>query len=291
MTARPAAPRPAAVASVVPGLARACHPLPTVAVTGFALALAAAAGGAPGQVAGVGAAVLTGQLAIGWANDAVDADRDAAAARPDKPVATGALSRRLVGTAAVAATALTVPASLLLGALPGAAHLLGVAAGLAYDLRLKQTVLSPLPYLVFFGLLPLVAATAAGAAPSGVLCAVGALLGLGAHLANTVPDAEEDAAAGVRGLPQRLGPGRSRAASAALVVAGALVLGAAPWLLDGVAPGPVVVVLLAAASVTGVVGALGRASGIFALVLVAAGLLVAAAVLSAGELLAPAPPG
>ena len=106
-----------------------------------------------------------------------------------------------------------MPASLLLGALPGTAHLVGVAAGLAYDLRLKATLASPLPYLVFFGLLPLVAVTAAGAPISLVLCAVGALTGLAAHLANTVPDAAEDAAAGVRGLPQRLGPAVSRVAS------------------------------------------------------------------------------
>lgn len=263
-------------------LLRACHPLPTVAVTGFALALAVAAGGSSSQVGAVVVAVLSGQLAIGWANDAVDADRDTAAGRTDKPVATGALTRRVVGAAAAAAAVVTVPASLALGALPGAAHLLGVAAGLAYDVRLKATWASPLPYLVFFGLLPLVAATAAGGAPSAVLCAVGALVGLAAHLANTVPDAAEDAAAGVRGLPQRLGPGRSRAAAALLVVAAAVVLGAGAARAGAL--GPAVVVLLATACATGVVAALGRAGGVFALVLLAAALVVAAAVLTTGAL-------
>jgi 4-hydroxybenzoate polyprenyltransferase len=267
-------------------LLAACHPVPAAAVTAFAVALTAAAGGSALQVTGVGVAVLAGQLAIGWANDAVDAERDLAAGRDDKPVATGALTRRAVATAAVAASAATVPASLLLGPLAGGAHLLGVAAGLAYDLRLKATLASPLPYLVFFGLLPLVAAAAAGAAPSGVLCAVGAVVGLAAHLANTVPDAEADAAAGVRGLPQRIGPRASRVGAAALVVAGALVLGAGAA-DTGVLSTPVLG-LLAAACASGLVGALGRAHGVFALVLVAAALVVAAAVLSAPGLLAPA---
>ncbi len=263
-------------------LLRACHPMPTVAVTGFALALAVAAGGSPGQVTAVVVAVLSGQLAIGWANDAVDADRDTAAGRTDKPVATGAVRRATVTAAALAATAVTVPASLALGPVPAVAHLLGVAAGLAYDLGLKATWASPLPYLVFFGLLPLVAATAAGAAPSAVLCVVGAVVGLAAHLANTVPDAAEDAAAGVRGLPQLLGPGRSRAAAALLVVAGAVVLGVGAGRAGAL--GPVVLVLLVSACATGAVAAIGRARRVFALVVLAAALLVSAAVLTTGAL-------
>jgi len=259
--------------------------MPTVAVTGFALALAAAAGGSPGRVAGVGFAVLTGQLAIGWANDAVDADRDTAAGRSDKPVATGSLDARVVGRAAGVAAALCVPASLALGALPGAAHLVGVAAGLAYDLWLKPTLASPLPYLVFFGLLPLVALTGAGAAPSGVLCAVGALLGLAAHLANTVPDAAEDAAAGVRGLPQRLGPTVSRVAAALLVAAAAVVLWAGT--ASAGTRGPGVLALLAAASVTAGAAAAGHARRVFSLVVLAAGMVVAAVVASAGSTPAP----
>ncbi|MHA6618356.1 hypothetical protein [Pseudonocardia sp. DLS-67] len=39
----------------------------------------------------VAAAVLAGQVSIGWRGDALDAGRDAAAGRPDKPVDTGAV--------------------------------------------------------------------------------------------------------------------------------------------------------------------------------------------------------
>ena len=268
-------------------LALSCHPLPAAAVTVFAAAMTAGAGAAAGRVALVTVAVLTGQLAIGWANDALDAEGDTAAGRTDKPVAAGALARRTVARAALAATAVTVPASLLMGLVPAAAHLAGVAAGLAYDVRLKTTWASFAPYLVFFGLLPLVAATAAGARPSLLLCAVGAVVGLAAHFANTVPDAVQDAAEGVRGLPQLLGPGRSRLLAAVLVGVGAAALalgsGVAGALSGG--RGAALLALATASVLAAVVGALGRERGVFALVLLAAGLLVTAAVVGAPVLL------
>ena len=40
----------------------------------------------------VAAAVLAGQLSVGWLNDYLDADRDRAVRRADKPVVTGALT-------------------------------------------------------------------------------------------------------------------------------------------------------------------------------------------------------
>lgn len=269
-------------------LARSCHPLPTVAVTAFAAALTAAAGASAPRTVLVTVAVLAGQLAIGWANDALDAEGDAAAGRTDKPVAAGALARAVVARAALAATAVTVPASLAMGLVPAAAHLVGVAAGLAYDVRLKTTWASFAPYLVFFGLLPLVAATAAGAQPSVLLCAVGAVVGLAAHFANTVPDAAQDAAEGVRGLPQLLGPGRSRLLAAVLVAVGAGVLALGSGLSGALSGGrgAALAVLAAASVLAAVVGALGRERGVFALVLAAAGLLVAAAVVGAPDLLA-----
>ena len=264
-------------------LARACHPLPTAAVTAFAAALAAAAGGGPRASARVAAAVGAGQLAIGWANDAIDADRDAAGGRSDKPVATGRLSRGAVAGAAVVATAAAVPLSAALGRAPGRLHLAGLAAGLGYDLGLKGTLASPLPYLAFFGALPAVAAGAAGARRSLLLCAVGGTLGLGAHLANTVPDAEADAATGVRGLPQRLGPAASRAGAALLVVAAdALLLGGAGRSLPRRAR-----LLLAAGAATGVAGAASRGPGGFRAVIGAAGLTVAGVVASGPALLEP----
>jgi 4-hydroxybenzoate polyprenyltransferase len=216
------------------GLLVAAHPLPAAAVTAFATAYAAALGAGPARLALVAAAVLTGQLCVGWSNDALDAGRDRAAGRGDKPVGTGLVGRRPVAVAAVAAGLACVPLSLALGAVPGVAHLVAVGAALGYNLGLKATPASPLPYLLAFGLLPVVTTLAVtpGAPLPWPQVAAAALLGAGAHAANTVGDAAADELTGVRGLPQRLGPRRSLVATAVLVAAGALVL-----LLDTVAAG------------------------------------------------------
>ena len=87
--------------SRVVDLALACHPAPTVAVTVFAVAMAAGADAPVATTALVGAAVLAGQLSVGWSNDWIDADRDAAVGRTDKPVGAGRLAVRTVRTAAL----------------------------------------------------------------------------------------------------------------------------------------------------------------------------------------------
>ena len=236
-------------------LARACHPEPTVAVTVLVTALAVTAGHDALGVALVAAAVLTGQLSIGWLNDHLDADRDRAVGRPDKPVVSGAVSARAVGLAAVAAAVLCVPLSLASGLLAGALHLVAVAAGLAYDLGLKATRASVLPYAVCFGLLPVFVVLAVPGAPPPPwwLPVAGALLGSGAHFANVLPDLDDDLATGVRGLPHRLGAGGSRVAAAVLLLGASVVLAAGvagPGLVGpGVAASPVPVPLAAAVPV------------------------------------------
>lgn len=208
-------------------LIRAAHAGPTIAVTGFAVVWAAlGAGLPPSTLVLVAAAVLTGQLSIGWCNDWADADRDTFAARADKPVAAGQVSRREVGLAAVIALASCVVLSLSLGLAAGVVHLIAVASGLAYDLRLKSTLASPLPYAVSFGLLPAVATLAAPDPvwPAVPVIVAGALLGVAAHLANTLGDTEDDLTTGVRGLPQRVGPSASALGAGLVVALAALVL-------------------------------------------------------------------
>jgi protoheme IX farnesyltransferase len=207
------------------GLLRACHPEPTVAVTLVATLLAIVVGHGPARVAAVAVAVLGSQLAVGWTNDWLDAERDAAAGRRDKPIPAGQVSRRTVGTGALTAALLTVPAAFLSGPVRAPFLIVGMIFGLLYDWPLKFTVASPLPYLVAFGGL---AAFVAGTGAWWLIVAA-ALLGGGAHFVNVLPDIADDLRAGVRGLPHRIGPRYSWAASGVLLIAATatLVLGPA----------------------------------------------------------------
>lgn len=206
-------------------LARASHPGPSSAIAVAATVLALSAGAAPGRAAWIGAAVLAGQLSIGWSNDWFDAERDRAAGRSDKPLAGGRLAIRAVAAAAVVAALAAAVLSLSLGLLAGGLHLAGVAAGWLYNWPLKATAASVAPYLVGFGVLPAFVVLAAGQAAPLWLVTAGALLGVSGHFANVLPDLAADARAGVRGLPHRLGAAGSRIAVAvSLLLAGAAVV-------------------------------------------------------------------
>nr|WP_090030390.1 UbiA family prenyltransferase [Cellulomonas marina] len=224
-SAGPAPVRPSAGRRAL-ALVRAAHAPPAAAVTLFAGAYAAgAAGTGAARAALVTLAVLAGQLSVGWSNDWLDAGRDRAVGRRDKPVVTGAVTPGALRTAALVALVACVPLSLALGARAALAHAVFVAAGWVYNRPLKATVGSWLPYAVAFGILPSVATLAVPGPPAGPggawapvwATAGGALLGVGAHLANVLPDLEDDAATGVRGLPHRLGR-RVTAVGAALVL-------------------------------------------------------------------------
>jgi 4-hydroxybenzoate polyprenyltransferase len=214
----------------VRGLVVATHAPPTVTVTVVMTALAASVGRGVGGSLLVAAAVLTGQLSVGWSNDYLDRHRDAQTARPDKPVSSGQLAPSLVLRCAVVAAILCVPLSLANGWLAGSLHLLGVAAAWAYNLGIKATPLSPVPYAVGFGVLPafVVLGLPGHPAPPVWLVAVGSLLGLGAHFANVLPDMDEDLATGVIGLPHRVGRTASAATSACLLLAASVVLAIGP---------------------------------------------------------------
>jgi protoheme IX farnesyltransferase len=257
----------------VRGLIRACHPEPTAAVTAVAAALAASVGrGVAGTVA-VAAAVLAGQLSVGWMNDYLDRDRDVRVRRADKPVVAGALAPGVLRSATAVAAVAVVPLSLLSGWVAGSLHLAAVGSAWAYNLRLKSSVLSVLPYAVSFGLLPaFITAGLPGRPVLGWLVAAGALLGAGAHFANVLPDIADDLATGVRGLPHRIGPTGSRVAAAVLLAAASVVLAVGP---PG-PPGPLGLAAVAVAVVAGIgAGVLGRKPGSRAAFL---GVLVVAAV-------------
>ncbi len=224
---------PGGFAPAARGLVKACHPGPSITVTGLALAIGWAVGLSPPRLVLLGATVLSGQLSIGWLNDLVDRSADVAAGRRDKPLAHGTVSVRTVTVAFWMAAVITLPLSFALGWAAGLCHLVTVGSGWAYDLWLKRSAWSWLPYVLAFGALPAVVVLSLPGAPPppwwGVVA--GALLGLGAHAANALPDIEADRAQGVGGLPARLGPRGSR-------VLAAVSLGAATAILTLAPPGP-----------------------------------------------------
>lgn len=211
------------------GLAKASHPLPTLAVTSIALVLAWSAGRTLLGCALIGAAVLSGQLSVGWSNDAFDSQRDQQAERLSKPVVAGLVTSHTLWVGAGIALLACVPLSLLNGELAGLVHLSAVASAWAYNLLLKSTVWSWLPYAYSFGALPVFVqlsvptATGRNTQIEWWAAAVGALLGVAAHFANVLPDLKYDSLTKVRGLPQRLGKRASILVIAGLVVAAVLV--------------------------------------------------------------------
>lgn len=267
-------------------LLRATHLAPTVAVTSFAAALAAAAGRGAGGTALVACAVLAGQCSIGWANDYVDRHRDRRVGRRDKPIVSGKVDERAVGTGAAIALVATVPLSFASGAAAGAAHLAAVALGWAYDLGLKGTPASVLAYAGAFGLLPVFVGLGPPVGTVGPWwwAGGGALLGAGAHFLNALPDLEDDAATAVRGLPQRVGASGSLAAGTVLLGAGVAVVAVGP---QGAPRGVrLVAVVVGAACVLAALaaGATGRRRLAFPLSIAAAGAVVVAFVTVADQL-------
>lgn len=264
-------------AGAVRAYATATHFGPTVAVTAFTAVLALTSGAGLRTLL-ICAAVLTGQLSIGWSNDHLDAGIDRAAGRREKPVVRGDVSELGLLRAAVVAAALTVPLSLANGLGAGLAALGTTACGWAYNLGLKRTLASALPYAVAFALTPPVfVALALDQHPQPQVVVAGGLLGLCAHFSNAVKDLDADALTGVRGLPQRLGPRTSGVVSAVLLVVAAVVL-----LLPGSSPSAPSLLLAgsAAALAAGYAGliAAGRQRLGFNLNLAAVALLVAAVV-------------
>ncbi|RHA42619.1 UbiA family prenyltransferase [Cellulomonas rhizosphaerae] len=206
--------------ALVRALVLASHPGPTAAVSMFAFAYALGAGAGVPLAALVLVAVMAGQLSVGWSNDWIDAGRDLAVGRADKPVVTGAVSPPALRAAALLAAGACIALSLALGPAAAVVHLVAVASAWAYNARLKSTVWSWAPYALSFGLLPSVATLALPdpvPAPAWTTAAA-ALLGVGAHLANVLPDLADDAATGVVGLPHRLGRRATSLLSVALLL-------------------------------------------------------------------------
>ncbi|HYN47211.1 MAG TPA: UbiA family prenyltransferase, partial [Candidatus Nanopelagicales bacterium] len=145
------------------------------------------------------AAMLLLQLGIGAANDWADAPADETG-QPGKPVPSGLVRRTTAARVALGAAAAGLALAALAGPVPLALAAAGLAAGLAYDLRLKGTRWSWVPYAVGVPLLPVfawVGATGSLPAPFAVLVPIAMLAGAALAVANALADLEHDRGAGI----------------------------------------------------------------------------------------------
>ncbi|AQA01207.1 ubiquinone biosynthesis protein UbiA [Mycobacterium sp. MS1601] len=230
------------------------HAGPSLAITALATLLAPS--GPDLVLAAV--AMLAGQLSIGWSNDAADAGRDAAVGRTDKPVAAGTVSVRTAWIAAFAALAVALVSALAISPLTASLLAVIVGAGWIYNLRLKSTPASALMYLLGFGPIPAYAASTLPGQPmpAWYATAAAALVGLGGHFANVLPDLAADRATGVNGLPQMVGA--RWGARSVRVLALVFLLSASVLLVPASGFHRIAVVGLGVAALLALVGALGK---------------------------------
>jgi 4-hydroxybenzoate polyprenyltransferase len=209
------------------------HPAPTAAVVALSAALGAILASQAGVPIGerwalTVLAVAGSQVFTGATNDIADRVRDAAA-RPEKPLPAGELSLNAAAWIASVGLAVQLAASWRVSGVTLAVGVVASGSALAYNLALSRTPLSPIPYLVSFGLLPVWIAAGVGVPLERVLPAIPlvAPFAMAAHLANTLRDFEADAAGGSRSIAQTLGRRASRLLAAGLALGVGLGVGVA----------------------------------------------------------------
>lgn len=234
-------------------LLRLTHPLPTLlnAVTAAALATVV---GAPLSAAALVALTMLGvHTFIGATNDYVDRHRDAG--RPEKPLARGQLPPRTALLMAAVGLTTGLTAATQVSRLTLVLAALGALVGFTYNVWLKRTALSWLPFAVGVSIIPAFAwSTVSSVLPAPILTLSLVALPAGAALAlqNSLADRAIDAEQGMRSAAVRLGEARALGALVGLhaVTFAALLL---------TAPSSTSPLLLSAAGLLLVVGTAGSA--------------------------------
>jgi 4-hydroxybenzoate polyprenyltransferase len=204
---------------------RAAHFGPTVIVTTITFLLALSQYSAIDSL-GVAVAIFAGQLVVGWSNDFIDAPLDIAAQRMKKPIVSKEINPEQLRKSIVVAlvTALLLSLFSPLGLTGTLIHFLGILSATFYNLKLKSTILSPIPYIVSFGALPWAIYLPVGNQPPLWLFIDFMLIAVAFHFFNVLKDFQWDINQGVLGLPQRLGRNVSSIVSISLVVSAVIVL-------------------------------------------------------------------
>lgn len=151
-------------------------------------------------------AMLGGQLAIGAINEIVDLPEDAIG-KPHKPLPSGTVSMAGARAMVVMGLGLMAVFGLSLGPVSFGLLALGTGAGISYDLWLKRSSWSWLPYFIALPLLPIWVFVTLGRPDARLLLLypMGALATVGVHLAQALPDVAIDRTAGMRTPTSRLG--------------------------------------------------------------------------------------
>ena len=170
----------------------------------------------------IAVAILAGQCVVGWTNDLIDLPLDRAAGRSKKPLVSGKIKVEQLKPAIFIALFLALLLSLIgpLGLKGTLVHALGLLSATSYNLKLKKTSLSFLPYVFSFGSLPWAIYLSAGKHPPLWLVLGFIFISSAFHFLNVLKDLDADIAQGVLGLPQRVGRTGSLGISLLLISAG-----------------------------------------------------------------------
>jgi 4-hydroxybenzoate polyprenyltransferase len=181
--------------------------------------VAALAGGLPDVAIRIGVAMTLLQLGIGTVNDIVDAPLDAGR-KAGKPIPAGVVPASGAVGFAAASFGMAVALAWSVSAVVAILALVVVAIGLAYDLRLKGTAWSWLPFAVGIPILPVfgwVGATGTLAPAFALLLPAAVAAGAALAIGNTLVDVERDRAAGISSIALALGARNATAVAVGLL--------------------------------------------------------------------------
>jgi 4-hydroxybenzoate polyprenyltransferase len=205
------------------GLLKASHFGPTVLVVSIAFILSRTQFSTSESLF-IALAILLGQFVVGWTNDLVDFPTDKAALRLKKPLVAGTINvatlQICIGIALLGALIVSLLSPL--GVSGSAIHFLGLLSATAYNLKLKSTLFSVVPYMISFGALPWAIYVAAGTSPPIWIVLGFILIASAFHFLNVLKDLELDRAQAVMGLPQMIGRQKSIVMAVFLALLGIL---------------------------------------------------------------------
>ncbi|MFZ9141651.1 MAG: UbiA prenyltransferase family protein [Candidatus Limnocylindrus sp.] len=187
-------------------LLRLAHPLPTLLNAVAAAALATVAGAGPSAAGLVALTMLGVHTCIGASNDYLDRHRDRG--RPEKPIASGALPPSAGLLLSAVGITVGLVAAAQVSTLTFALAVTGALVGAPYNVWLKHTALSWLPFALGVSIIPAFAwSTVSSVLPTPILTLSLISLPGGAALAlqNSLADRALDLQSGMRSAAVRLG--------------------------------------------------------------------------------------